>query len=90
MTLFRNRWVYLTGGMEQAAKLVSVYDIATNTWKDYPELIDGRNCHTSCSLGSSIYVFGGVANLCSIEKFDTSRKNKGWVEIVQPSKLIST
>ena len=57
-----NRFLILTGG-ERSEKRTESFDTLNNSSHEQPDLNIGRYNHASCSLGSSIYVFGGQTSL---------------------------
>ena len=69
----------MSGGLiatEHALSAVERYDSLRDTWESLPNLNTGRREHSSCILGSTMYVLGGydkyyrddVQYLNSIEK----------------------
>ena len=51
--------MYLSGGQNEAGKLVSYFDLVSHTWHDAPQLNEARLSHASICLGNSVYVFCG-------------------------------
>ena len=59
---YRDRAVYITGGFsdtEKALDSVMKFDLSTREWTDAPAINQARLGHSSCVLGSKLYVFGG-------------------------------
>ena len=67
---FKNKKIILSGGFDQAATLVSIYDLELSTWSKAPPMNYGREDHASCCLGDKVYVFSGFENQGSIESLD--------------------
>ena len=63
LTNFKNLLIILSGGSVTSGHAsvykVSSFNIKQNKWRDEPELNNKRRCHSSCSLGESVYVFAG-------------------------------
>ena len=61
ITNFRNRLLYLSGGMnfDDDRNEVYVYDFQSREWADAPSMNKKRFRHSSCSLGEHVYAFFG-------------------------------
>ena len=78
--------VILSGGLENAGKKVSIYDLELMKWQDAPPLNSGRSGHASCALGSRVYVFRGRSKLPQIEYLDVDSMSS-WEIITLPNWL---
>ena len=65
-----DKYIVVTGGRYTGRLMgktcismtVQVYDIVRDMWERGPELNRGRESHSSCVLGTTVYVFGGVGS----------------------------
>ena len=59
-----------------------IYDTATDTWTDGPELIAGRSDLCAFAVGTKVYAVGGytdfLSTLDSVEVLDTSASSPAW------------
>lgn len=78
--------VILSGGLQDAGKKVSIYDLVLKVWKDAPPLNSGRSGHASCALGSRVYAFRGRSKLPQIEYLDVDTM-AAWEIITLPNWL---
>lgn len=86
--LHEKKDVYLTGGRDLAGRKVSIYKWHEREWTSAPDLNHPRYLHASCSLGSSVYVFGGANVQGSIESLQVG-VSQAWTVFVVPNKLLS-
>ena len=67
--------IYMTGGLEyDSRKVIHTclrYDIKTNCWKNVPKLSRARGYHSSCAVGTRIFVFGGSNGIIPINSIET-------------------
>ena len=56
---YANQLVFMTGGFE-APPTTQYYNISLNSWAMGPSISKARNSHSSCTLGSRVYIFGGL------------------------------
>ena len=75
MASFAKRFIFVTGGQDPATytdlNSTNMYDIQNNTWQVTPRLVQARSSHSSCSLASFVYVFGGH-NDKTVERLNAS------------------
>jgi len=87
--------IYVIGGLEvddpfgdvnasniQTPHTTFIYDTATDTWTDGPELIAGRSDLCAFAVGTKVYAVGGytdfLSTLDSVEVLDTSASSPAW------------
>lgn len=88
--------IYVAGGTDAASVFSSVhaYDIEKDAWlESLPDMNTPRYSHSSCTLGSSLYVFLGLTSgsqfIKSVERLDlpsercsaSSLASRNWVEL---------
>ena len=63
---YKNEHVYVTGGAakDNTAKWMpqnstAIYNVKKDIWADGPSFNVARNAHSSCIVGSKVYIFGG-------------------------------
>ena len=77
--------MYLTGGHGDDSRLVSIYSVEENAWKDGECLNHPRYQHASICLGERVFVIGGLfAESCIESVYAESRQS--W-SIIEPSGL---
>ena len=78
-----NGKIYVIGGYVQEDEkyknlaTIEIYDPATDSWTQAPDMLTGRSGHTTEVIDGQIYIFGGdsrfgQAPLTSVEVYDTS------------------
>ena len=83
--MYLEQRIYLTGGLLEAQKSVSYYNIAGNRWEDAPDMNEGRHNHSSCVNGDRIFVLGGENNNGSVETYQID--GQSWSLIAAASEL---
>ena len=91
--------MFVSGGSIKAAtrksaeknnsRSVERYDTWTDSWVTMPDLLEGRDRHSSCCAGQILFVFCGVrvvddTSLSSIEQLDLAKTELGWTLIELP------
>ena len=58
----QERYVIVSGGEDDYVKVSSVerYDLKKDIWEEIASLNEARGSHSSCSIGDTVYVFGGI------------------------------
>lgn len=80
--------IYVIGGLavdvygDPHEHTTLIYDTATDTWTDGPELITGRSDLCAFAVGTKLYAVGGYTDsyvtLDSVEVLDTSASSPAW------------
>lgn len=58
MASYDSKWIFITGGYGQNS--VDLYDVRGDEWVGAPAMNEARFEHSCCTVGSVIFVFGGV------------------------------
>ena len=89
---YRNASVFVTGGAakDNTSKWIpqnstAIYDIKKDIWTDGPPFNVARNAHSSCLIGSKVFIFGGEdidgSIINTIESFDVEGQDQAWERI---------
>jgi hypothetical protein len=71
--IYHNKKVYAFGGSNVAAtKKAEEYNIATNEWRELPDMLQAREGASCVSLRDNIYIIGG--GITSIEEFSIDKR----------------
>ena len=79
---YANRYVFVSGGgnfsakRNKASNKVFRIDLATDKWKELPDMNCGRAYHASCIAGNTMYVYRGASNFIEMLKIDEEVLNR--------------
>ena len=60
-----DQFIFVIGGYGQNS--VDYYSIEKDEWASAPPMANNRYLHSSCTLGSVLYVFGGIDDFSYFE-----------------------
>ena len=72
----------MQGGYLNSRKSVEVYDPSSNRWSMMPDMLEGRQSHSSVSIRNKIYMIGGHSR--NVEVFDRSSNKFVQINISLP------
>ena len=67
------------------ARKAEVYDSDKNQWEELPDLNAARRMHSSCAIGTTVYVFRGMTKnqklINTVEKYDIASNETEWTDM---------
>ena len=70
----RDKSIFITGGLglQEAVNWLLIYDIKSNSWREGPLMNQARFNHSSCVVGTTLFVFCGQSQVGNISGYVAS------------------